>query len=89
MRAVWKFPLALTADPQILEAPGLEWPLHLDRQGDQLCLWCEVDTEMRPRRIAVQVYGTGHPIPRFDSYIGSIVDDPYVWHLYGERIPQA
>lgn len=89
MRTVWKFPLALNDEWQELEVPestlagaqlvakdpATAWP----------AVWLEVDTEAPLTNRAFRVFGTGHPIPGDAFHVGSLVDGPYVWHIY-ERL---
>ena len=62
-------------------------PIHvgLDPQ-DEPCIWAEVEdrgaqTYQTEREICV--VGTGHPMPDLNmKHIGTIVGDPFVWHVY-------
>lgn len=44
-------------------------------------VWTAEIDESHPAR-RVRAYGTGWDIPNGHEHIGSVVADPYVWHLY-------
>lgn len=55
-----------------------------DPASGQPAVWFEIDTdedlEVTHR---LTIVGTGHPIEEaLGSYVGSVIDDPFVWHLY-------
>ena len=83
MRTVWKHEIFTKAEFTINLPFGAK-PLMIDVQNQQPYLWVEVDTEIEsliPRHFCV--FGTGRGIPkRFDIYIGSWAEVPFVWHLY-------
>jgi hypothetical protein len=62
--------------------------LHFAEQGEQLCLWCEVDPQNPPERRVFRVVGTGHTVDGLGlmRYIGTAHEGPreapLVWHLY-------
>ncbi|MFH7600597.1 hypothetical protein WDV06_36700 [Streptomyces racemochromogenes] len=57
--------------------------LHVAFQGDKLCLWAEVDTDDSAQLNHFHVVGTGFNVPNnVARHIGSVVEDPYVWHVY-------
>lgn len=91
MRTIYKYPLLLT-DSQILHLPSSAKPLSAQLQGDQLCLWAEVEDEWNPgKEVVISIVGTGHPIPPGAvNYLGTVQQGPFVWHVYantamGER----
>mgnify|MGYP003442041873 FL=1 len=53
----------------------------VDPAGD-ICLWALVDpnTEVKNSR-KFQLVGTGHPITRPVTHLGSIGDGRFVWHI--------
>lgn len=91
MRTIYKYPLELT-DNQLLTLPSSARPLSVQLQGDQLCLWAEVNTGVGGLKDAViSIVGTGHEIPRGAvHYLGTVQQAAFVWHVYastamGER----
>lgn len=56
--------------------------LHVAFQGDKLCIWVEVDTDDDAHLNHFHVVGTGFSVPEGGAHIGSVVEDPYVWHVY-------
>lgn len=48
-------------------------------------LWAEVpdryDSQMDVER-TFRVIGTGHDVPSPGTYLGTVFDDPFVWHVY-------
>lgn len=88
MKTVYKYPLEIT-DEQAVLLPSDYKVLTVQSQGDQLCLWAEVDTMTKLVRRAVRVIGTGNPLPDDNgvySYVGTAqmqrVGKTFVWHVY-------
>ena len=89
MRSVWKYPLEMKAEPQVIEIPYdsgyFNWR-HVDFQGEQLCVWVEVDTEAKVHPYSFQVFGTGWEIPDLPrlGWLGTASLRGYVWHVFVE-----
>ena len=85
MKTVWKFPIRVTDEPQIVTLPRAHKFLAV-RQSSSVTidLWAEVDTESGRTEREVWVHGTGHPQDGGGSYIGTAFDDghAFVWHVY-------
>lgn len=47
-------------------------------------LWFEVDPSRAPANATFRVFGTGHEIPDKCVHRGSVVINPFVWHVYEE-----
>ena len=91
-QAIWKYPLKLTDEQQIM-MPVAAQILHVDKQGDTLTLWALVDATYPDGRDAehvartIEVHGTGNPISGNyrRQYIGTVLMPPFVWHVF-ERL---
>lgn len=81
-KTVWKFNLFL--GDQSVPMPNGALALALMYQGDQLCLWALVDPEATAVHRRIMICGTGHPLTNADmyTYIGSVVQGPFVWHAF-------
>lgn len=85
-RTIYKYPLALTDDIQIIIMPGGAEILHVGVQGENLvpriCLWAYIDpgAETQPRTF--RVFGTGHDLPTKHEYVGTVQMGSYVWHIF-------
>ena len=84
MRTIYKY-----AVPAFLQLPLGAKPVFFGLQNGKPHLWVEVpqlwvepvppvETETR----GFQIFGTGQPISEGASYVGSCIDDTFVWHLY-------
>lgn len=84
MKAIWKYQLELT-DKQVIEAPmnARALSVGLDPAGD-LCVWMEVERDVFNHGKTFYIVGTGHPLPdeQFIEFIGSVKQDPFMWHVY-------
>jgi len=82
MKTIWKFKLIVT-DEQQIEMPEGAAPLFVAPSGHlEILLWALVDSES-PRvlhRFAIR--GTGHPVPGDGVYVGSVIAQPFVWHVF-------
>jgi hypothetical protein len=58
--------------------------VHVERQGEQVCLWAIVDTLAERVEREFQVFGTGHelPSPEKATYVATWQEGPFVWHLF-------
>lgn len=52
---------------------------------NSIVFWCEVDPEAKARKVGVTVIGTGFAIPERHTYLDTVQDGEYVWHLYQDR----
>lgn len=62
MRTIWKYPLAIT-EQQTIQMPQGAKVLDVQRQGDDACLWAEVESNAPKEARIFWVFGTGHVIP--------------------------
>lgn len=82
MKRIFKYPIQIT-DRETIEMPGGAKILSAQVQGNTICLWAEVDTEMVPQPRTIAVYGTGNPMPEDPGlFIGTVQTPPFVWHVY-------
>lgn len=88
MKTVWKFTLEVT-DRQTIQMPISAKVLTAQFQGNQLCLWAEVEfnegAEPETSGRMFEIFGTGHPMKPFKRhYIASVQQPglPLVWHIY-------
>lgn len=89
---IWKFSLPIT-DSQVIEVPIGSHLLSagLDPNGD-VCLWLAVNPNAMTMNVEIVIRGTGQPLPHVGSYLGSVVQQPFVWHLFtgpGHSLPRA
>ncbi len=47
--------------------------------------WIEFTPDEKTYQRTFVLYGTGHDIPTNNHYVGSVLDPPFVWHLYEEN----
>lgn len=79
-------------DKQTLMLPVDCEIIYVAKQDINICLWCEIIHpddihDLEPR--VIHIFGTGHkfPMPREKlKYLGSVLDTPFVWHIYEEII---
>lgn len=71
------------ADDKVQEVGGGPIVLVGAQLGGLLVqVWTEeTGDEVRSTRKVV-VVGTGHPVPQGATHLGSVVSQPFVWHLY-------
>lgn len=84
MKVIWKQVLDKT-DKQVVKLPIGADILDVQVQGGKWCLWflCRVDTPLEERHIVT--YATGQQIDSVSgSYIGTIQDGPFVFHVFEE-----
>ena len=89
-RAVWKFPLALTAETQQVAMPVGARVVHVAAQDRVPTVWAEVEVpaEGQPTTMMMRMFrivGTGARVPDRFEHRGVAFLDPYVFHVYEGR----
>lgn len=80
--SIWKFPLH-PSDVSEINMPRGANVLCVQMQGELPTLWAEVNTAALNVTRTFAVYGIGHPLHvGARSYIGTVQDGPFVWHVY-------
>jgi hypothetical protein len=85
---VWKFSLGATV-LQSVEMPQGAQILHVDAQGDHLCLWALVRPNEEREKRMFRIVGTGYEeITGSSRYIGTALmgGGTYVWHVFEEKV---
>lgn len=75
------------ADRAEVELPLGARIIYAAMQNNRITFWAEVDEEAETEVRVFHVRGTGH-IPPFEEggvHVGSMLDGPFVWHLYIEQ----
>ena len=91
MTTIWKYDLDVT-DIQKVSMPMGAMPLHVAIQNPNsgvertIQLWAAVDPARPKEDRLFAVVGTGNPAPEPDDaeYVGSVIDGPFVWHVFAE-----
>jgi len=80
---VHKHVIAIEDTPTAVLLPLDSKVVHVAMQNGAMCLW-EEHAEPPGRSLERQyaVHGTGHAIPEGRSYVGTVLDPPFVWHVY-------
>jgi hypothetical protein len=83
---VWKFVLQVAADYQAVNMPAGAQIVHVDAQGDDLCMWAIVDANAEREERRFTIVGTGHIVPRNGVHVGSALmrGGSFVWHVFEE-----
>lgn len=90
MITIWKFKINLGRNEYgkfYIEIPRVHNILSVKKQGTNLYIWAEVDTN--PKITTIKKYfwkiGTGKERPdKILRFIDTIIDIPFVWHIYEE-----
>lgn len=61
-KSIWKFPLEIT-DVQQIEMPADAEILTIQTQDGQPCIWALVSLNAPKKKVAFEIFGTGHPVP--------------------------
>ena len=94
MAVIWKFPIQCNAKPGWPYQIRVEMPegakilcVMNQTNGDGVCLWAEVNQYAQRVTRVILCVGTGcGEVPIDATYIGSVLDGDYVWHLYDENL---
>lgn len=90
-KTIWKFTIPVT-DVVEVEMPRNARVLpfvQTAKSGElgpraALNLWAEVHPNLEKVMRRFHIVGTGNPFPnvQHSAYVGSVVDGPFVWHVY-------
>lgn len=83
MICIHKYPLEVTRY-QSVEMPHGAKLVHIDLQGDRICVWAEGNSELPKVRRSFEIYGTGEPIETFARHLKTVLLGQFVWHTYGD-----
>lgn len=85
-KAIWKFPLKMTAYYQTIEMPTgariVYVGINPGDEGRRGAIWAEVETALPTEKRYFFIVGTGQPIPEGTTYIGTYDQSPFIWHIY-------
>lgn len=82
MQQIWKFPLPIGQWESQQMMPEGATILHVDQQNSMVCLWALV-SPVAPREVRTfHIIPTGVPIENVGKYLGSVIIEPYVWHVF-------
>lgn len=91
-KQIWKFDVPIGLKQVTRPLPPGAQIVHVAKQADgAITFWAEFNTlfqdepHLFEERI-FRVFGTGHRIESDWDYVGTILDEPYVWHLYEARL---
>lgn len=85
MRSIWKYSVPITDETIVMTPPGARFlgfvEVYLETRI--LWLWAEVVAGARPtEQHLIYVVGTGNPLPEPASWLGSVRDGSFIWHVY-------
>lgn len=81
---ILKYKLQIISD-QLVEMPRGSWILKVDNQRGDLCLWAMTNIEETETTFRhIEILGTGQVVSGMDGLvnIGTVVIEPYVWHVF-------
>lgn len=81
MKTIHKYVLEITDEQSIMTDWNAKF-LYVGEQNGSLCLWAEVDPTHETGKRHIRIVGTGHWIEPDLTYIGTVVINPFVWHVY-------
>ena len=84
MRTIYKYTLKIV-EKQTIAMPATGTILHIEAQGDKLCLWAEIETTFTKGERTFVLFGTGVALPpecQLPNYVGTVQIRPFVWHVY-------
>ena len=82
-RQVWKIPLSFDSATRVALSTCAV-VRHVAVQDRRICLWIEVDARENIAKCerVFTIFGTGHELPEGAEYCGTVMLEPFVWHVY-------
>jgi hypothetical protein len=84
MRTIWKYEIF---PETVLGIPKDGKFLAVQRQGDRVCAWFEVESENEKQMRKFHIVATGHKVAG-TKYLGTFQFPPLVFHVYEEVIDE-
>lgn len=83
-RQIWKFWMPSPGSRIAHDVPQDFNPRHVAIQAGSIYLWADVDPDapLTPRMFST--VGTGQPFPADSVYLGTVMDEGWVWHVLME-----
>lgn len=81
---VWKYEMPVPGGERahLIPAAGL-LPGFLGMQGGSIMFWTTVDGDGPLYRYRFVTVGTGSDVdPEYETYLGTVLDGLYVWHVF-------
>jgi len=85
MKTIYKYPLKMTLDKQIIEIPMTGQIVDFAFQDDDPFIWMLFDKlfEGHNQKVIINIRGTGHDVsPETQIYFKSAHVAGFVWHLF-------
>lgn len=88
MTTIWKFPLQLNADVQVLGIPQPAILLTCQLLDGGPCLWALVDPEARTETVTIHIIKTGRSVPDGLTYLATLqlAGGALVYHVFVETV---
>lgn len=85
MKTVWKYEFEISDSVQEKDIPCDGEIVHCGPQSGLVCIWVLGDPKCGLQSRQFVVHGTGHPVAAHESYIGTVMMLPLVWHLFERK----
>ncbi len=87
MKVIYKYEITALDPVKTFQWPEGSKVVHVGSQEPAtMQIWVEINDQLGPsedpEERTFEVYGTGHHIHDSEVYVGTVLDDPFVWHLY-------
>lgn len=84
MKTIWKYDLKIL-NKQVIDMPKRAEILTVQNQYGSPRLWVKLEPSNELESRTIIIHGTGQPIYKSnESYIGTCLDDNFVWHVFEE-----
>lgn len=84
MKVIWKFLTNASHEKIMAKEGGIVRKVSL-AQGF-IRLWIEVDKDANDAPFRVTIVGTGQKVPEDMTYIDTVFEPPFVWHIYVKEL---
>ena len=81
MKTIYKYTLDVATEQNIETFEDFRIR-HVDVQNGNICCWGEIDTSAPKETKTIYVVGTGQEIPYGTYWVGTVLRDGCVWHVY-------
>ena len=86
MKTIYKYDVPFEDHPIVQMPDGAVILAFQLQMGSGLVVWAIVDTEAPIQLRQLELCGTGHPLGEVGTYIGTVQQGRFVWHLFEAKL---
>lgn len=84
-QTIWKFTLGGIENTFMVPENGVVRYVGKDPETGNPAVWVQVDSSAVSEKRVFMIVGTGHQVESTDEFLGTVVCEPSVWHVFERK----